>query len=124
MDSLVKPKRELAKRRKSTKVMNKVIELLQKDFSSTDISDMKNNPELLKYVCNEVENLVKKKYKIDKKKLVLEIINRVVTNLNDNDRKSMSDNIEFLHANGDIKKVKWLKYLAHVGLYVLKKFAR
>jgi len=99
MDSLVKPKRELAKRRKSTKVMNKVIELLQKDFSSSDINDMKNNPELLKYVCNEVENLVKKKYNIDKKKLVLEIISKVVANINDNDRKSMSDNIEFLHSN-------------------------
>jgi len=121
MSNLVKPKRELAKRFKTAKIVNKIVVLLN-ELPSSDIAELKQNPELIKYICNLVENAISKKYEPDKKKIVLEILSRLVPNVNDADRKNVGDIIEFLHGNGDIKKIRLLKILGHYSIYFLKKF--
>ena len=93
---LVKPKNELAKRIKICKIVAKIIEELPK-LPENDLKEMKNNPELIKYVCNLVENLISKKYKPNKKEIVLDILKRVIPAFSQNDEKLISDIIEFLH---------------------------
>jgi len=119
MSDLVKPKRELAKRVKTAKIVNKIVKLLE-DLTSNEINEMRNNPELIKYICNLVENLIKKKYKPEKKKIVLDIMKRIIPNFTANDEKNVSDIIEFLHGNGDIKKIRIIKYLGKYGMSFLK----
>lgn len=119
MTDLIKPKRELAKRVKTAKIVNEIVNLLQ-DLPSSDINEMRSNPELIKYVCNLVENLIKKKYKPDKRKIVLDILSKVIPNLTEADKRNIGDIIEFLHGNGDIKKIKWLKFAGKYGLLILK----
>ena len=68
----------------------------------------KNN-EFLLLICNLVEHLVnKKKYKIDKKVLVVEILNQLFT-LNAVEKANVESNIEFLWNNKNIKKVSAFK---------------
>lgn len=117
---LVKPKHELAKRVKIGKITQKIVSELSK-LDQSELSDMRNNPELIKYVCNLVENLIKKKYKPDKKDIVLNILKRVVPNFNDNDVKHICEIIEFLHSNKQIKKIPLIKYLGKFGIVILKK---
>jgi hypothetical protein len=119
MSDLVKPKRELAKRVKIAKIVNKIVKLLE-DIPSNEINEMRNHPDLIKYICNLVENLNKKKYKPDKKKIVFDIMRRVIPNFSANDEKIVSDIIEFLHGNGDIKKIRIIKYLGKYGIGFLK----
>jgi exopolyphosphatase/pppGpp-phosphohydrolase len=121
MDTLVKPKNELAKRIKICKIVAKIIEELSK-LPQEDLKDMKNNPELIKYVCNLVENLISKKYKPNKKEIVLDILKRVIPGFSTNDEKLISDIIEFLHQNKDIKKIRWVKLLGKYSIIALKWF--
>lgn len=70
------------------------------------LPDYKNNTEFVLLVLNLVEHLVKKKYKIDKKKLAVHILSTLL-NLNAQEISALETNIEFLHANKMIKKVSW-----------------
>lgn len=68
------------------------------------LSDYKNNTEFVLLVLNLVEHLVKKKHKIDKKKLAIEILSSLL-NLSNPEINALDTNIEFLHSNKMIKKV-------------------
>lgn len=63
------------------------------------------NNEFLLLVCNLVEHLVnKKKYKIDKKALVVDVLNSIF-NLTAPEKVTIENNIEFLWNNKNIKRV-------------------
>lgn len=68
------------------------------------LSEYKNNTEFVLLVLNLVEHLVKKKYKIDKKKLAVHILSTML-NLGPQEVSALETNIEFLHSNKMIKKV-------------------
>lgn len=68
------------------------------------LPEYKNNTEFVLLVLNLVEHLVKKKYKIDKKKLAVHILSTLL-NLGPQDISALETNIEFLHSNKMIKKV-------------------
>lgn len=73
------------------------------------IATYRLNNEFLLLVCNLVEHLVnKKKYKIDKKILVVEIFTQLF-NLNAIEKTTVESNIEFLWNNKNIKKVSAFK---------------
>jgi len=73
------------------------------------ITTYRLNNEFLLLICNLVEHLVnKKKYKIDKKILVVEILNQLFT-LNAVEKANVESNIEFLWNNKNIKKVSAFK---------------
>lgn len=116
----VQPKRELKKKMKINKIINFLKEDL-KDFSVQELQDYRLNPELIKYVCNLVETKMTKKYKPNKKEIVLNILSKLIPAVNDVDRKSISDSIEFLHGNGDIKTLTLFRYLGRTLFSVLKK---
>lgn len=74
-------------------------------------NELRLNPELILLVCNLVENAVfdkKTKLKVDKKALVVRVLHSVF-NYTEPDKKQVDQHIEFLHANGQIKKVSFAK---------------
>jgi len=77
----------------------------------------KTDNEFLVLVCNLIEFLVKKKDKIVKKQLCIDIFTDLF-NLNDDEKVTLSNNIDFVHSNGTIKKISQWK-LFRCGLYEL-----
>jgi hypothetical protein len=61
--------------------------------------------------------LVKKKDKIVKKELAIDIFTDLF-NLNDDEKVTLSNNIDFVHSNGTIKKISQWK-LFKCGIYEL-----
>ena len=77
----------------------------------------KTDNEFLVLVCNLIEFLVKKKDKIVKKELAIHIFTDLF-NLNEDEQKTLSNNIDFVHSNGTIKKISQWK-LFKCGIYEL-----
>ena len=63
---------------------------------------------LLNLVCELVEYLIVKSDKVDKKALVLDIMNDIF-GLSDYDKTAVGNSIEFLHKSKLIKKVSYFK---------------
>jgi len=82
------------------KIRDRIIEL------NLNLPQYKNNNEFVLLVLNLIEHLVKKKYKIDKKALAVEILSALFQ-LNPQEVDSLENNIEFLHSNKMIKKISW-----------------
>ncbi len=116
----VQPKRELKKKIKVNKIVNYLKEEL-KDFSPAELQEYRLNPEFIKYVCNLVETKISKKYKPNKKEIVLGILLKLIPTITEPDKKQISENIEFLHGNGDIKTITILRYFGRTLYSVLKK---
>lgn len=110
MSDFVVPKREIKIRLKVAKVVDAIVKALG-ELPKPDLDEMRTNPELIKYVCNLVENAIKKKYKPDKKSIVLQMLQRLLPNLSEPEKAQIKNVIDFLHLNGDIEKVKWIKWL-------------
>lgn len=85
-----------------TKIINRLNEL------GLTLPQYKMDNELLSLVCSLVEHLVVKKDKIEKRDLVINVLD-CVFQLSDDDRKTIGNNIEFLHGNRMIKKVSFYK---------------
>ncbi len=117
MSSSVVPKGELKKRLKVNKIFNDLKEEV-KDFSAQELIDMRLNPALIVWVCNKVENKISKKYKANKKEVVISIVFKLIPSLNDADKRQISDIIEHLHSNDDIQKCS--KFFRYVGYFFLK----
>ena len=84
------------------KILSRVTEL------GLNNSNYKNNQELLLLICNLVEFLLKKKDKISKKEMVLDILNTLF-NLQPQEIQAYQSNIEFLHQSKMIKQVSKFK---------------
>lgn len=100
------------------KVMPKVVEYI-KSFS--DINHLKVSPDLTKLICCAVEVLVAtkgKKYKVDKKQLVVEIYDLVFIEdpLTPTQVDDLKQRIEFLHSEGLIKGVSTLRWVKKQAL--------
>jgi hypothetical protein len=81
---------------------------------------LKMDDELTLFVCKVVENLVKKKNKIDKKALVIRVL-KDLFQLNEDEIKIIEKSIEFLWNNGKIKKTSTIKYLKRSGFAWISK---
>jgi len=75
----------------------------------------KTDNEFLVLVCNLIEFLVKKKDKIVKKQLCIDIFTDLF-DLNADEKVALSNNIDFVHANGTIKKISKFR-LFKCGIY-------
>ena len=76
--------------------------------SLPNFQELKLNPELVLYACNLIENIVKRKYKIDKKNLCVNVLTSIFA-FTDADKKSCGEIVEFLHSTGQIKKATFWK---------------
>lgn len=94
-------------------LLNKVSETISK---LPDYKSLKGDPETLKLICCLVENeMSKNTSKIDKKDLVICIVESVFGDLTENEKTNLDTQIQFLHNNGQIKKEKFYKI---VGFYL------
>lgn len=104
---LVSVNNDLALDVKRNEIKNKIIARISE--LGITVATYRLNNEFLLLICNLVEHLVnKKKYKIDKKVLVVEILNQLFT-LNAVEKANVESNIEFLWNNKNIKKVSAFK---------------
>lgn len=95
--------------------------LEQKIRSLPDFSSLKLNPEIVLFACNLIENIVKKKYKINKKELCINVLTTIF-NFTEPDKKSCGEIIEFLHSTSQIKKATLWKKIKIVIKKKLKHF--
>jgi hypothetical protein len=105
--------------------INKLVDQLKSELKDLLNIEKRFDLELIKYVCNKVENVFKhaKKYKINKKDIAIEIIQKLVGNLSENDKLIISNNIESLHSNNQIKAEAVLKVIFKSALNFLVKSA-
>lgn len=86
--------------------------------SLPDFLSLRLNPEIVLFCANLIENIVKKKYKINKKELCITVLSSIFT-FSEADKRSAGEIIEFLHSTNAIKKATLWKKLKIV---VKKKF--
>ena len=101
--SFVKPKNKLKNKAFKTELVNEIIKRISEFENHTTL---RSDPELLKFVCELVENAVKEK--TNKKELVLEIYHKVFS-LNENEKLNIGTQIDFLCDNNLIEKVHTVK---------------
>ncbi len=96
----------------SEKELSRYIEERIKKLSN--YTELKIDNEVIKLVCNIVENsdlsknLKNNKKKFDKKQFVIKVLSSIYNYL-DSDKKQVDTIIEDLHTNGDIKKIPLIK---------------
>lgn len=98
---------------KSHVLKEKIIELISDRIKSAipHLASLSGDLELLKVICNCVENVVLKKHKMDKKEIALAIIKSCFPAMPQKDLDVLSNNIDSIHASGLIKKVSVYKKL-------------
>ena len=90
-----------------------------KEFEN--LSSYKLNNEILSLVCNQVENLVKKHYKIDKKSFVLEIFSALFPDITTDEQFQIANNIAFIFDNNLTIKIPLSKQIIEFGKNWVKK---
>jgi hypothetical protein len=102
------------KGRLKTHVMKgKIVEMISDRLKASipSLASLSKDLELLKLICNCVENCVDKKYKLDKKEIAMAIIKCCFPLLTEADLALIDSNIDTLHFSGLIKRVKYYKKL-------------
>ena len=112
--TFVKPKNKLKQKAFKSELIS---EIVKKIVEFENHISLKNDPELLKFVCKLVENSVKKD--TDKKELVLEIYVKVFS-LNDTEKRNIGEQIDFLCDNKLISKVHSIKRKLKIFINYLK----
>lgn len=96
----VQPKNELYKSLKRAEIVNKIFDRLAK---LNDIKSFQQDMEFLNFVCQIVEHSFdKKKYKFDKKQIVIDVFNKLFGTVN---KELIEKNIQYLFDNKKIKKL-------------------
>jgi hypothetical protein len=115
------PKNSLYDDIKKNVIIQKIILEVQK---LPEYSKYRTDLELIAYIVNQVENMItKKKQGALKKEIVLAIFQKLF-NITPQEIKLLSDSIDYLGNNKQIKKLGiYKKYLKPVGKYIIKKFA-
>ena len=76
---------------------------------NVDVQKYAHDPEMVLLVCNIIEYLVRKSDAIDKKSLAVEVFEELLGPLTEVHKDLISNSIEFLHANRNIKRVSFWK---------------
>lgn len=116
----IQPKREL----KAKVKIAAILAFLKEEFKgvpTAELVEMKTNPELIKHVCQLVESNISKKYKPDKKKIVIDLIVKLIVDVSDKDKTLIANSIEFLHSNKDIKASSILRNIGNYIFQIVKK---
>ncbi len=103
---------------------NEIIDFVIKEIQKIpNYQEMKNNLELIRFVCNMLENLItNNNEKIDKKQTVIDIISQLFCFFTEDDKKAISNQVQFLFDNKFIKKVSMVKILKKTLISCVKLF--
>ena len=98
-----------------------IMKIIIKIQSIPEFQKLKMDVELTLLCCNLIENVVSKKQGFNKKDMVLDILQQIY-NLNDEQKKIVENQIDFLFSNNKIKVIGKIKYLKKVlGSWIKKK---
>lgn len=118
----IKSKNSLRKREKKDKIKRIIRERIT---SINSYQSLRNNnsidQELVLMICNCVENLVKKKYQIDKKQFVIEIVEDIFPNLSQYERENILNMVQFLFDNLLIQIVPISEKISHFAVSWIKR---
>jgi hypothetical protein len=96
-------------------------DFILQELKDLDISTIQLHPDFLKFIASLIENQVKKKNdkteKVDKMKILIEILQILFPHITDEQIRQSKDIIEFLLKNKMIQKIK----LRKVTCFYLKK---
>lgn len=73
------------------------------------LASKSKNMELLKIICNCIENALPKKAGFDKMSLVMKIFDNLFPLLSDKDKEEIKSNVQYTYDNGLIKRATWWK---------------
>jgi hypothetical protein len=124
MDELnyIKPKNSLRRREKQEKIRRMIKQRITAINSYQALRQNNTiNEELVLMVANSVENLVKKKYQIDKKSFVVEILDDIFNGLNQVEKDNISNVVQFLFDNLLIQSVPLVDKLSYYALSWMKR---
>jgi hypothetical protein len=110
---LIKPKNSLLVKQ----LYSKIFKALFQELSEFDMKkELYRDMEFISLACNLVEHLVdqQKKHlkalKVDKMKLVVDVFS-IIYELNDKEKETLQEHIQFVFDNEMIKKVSTLRYV-------------
>lgn len=99
-------------------LLNKLVEKVKSEIPKFE--DLKLSTEFTLLVCNIIENTVKKKDKVSKKKLAVDILVHLF-DLNEDEQVVVGEQVDFLHSNERIKKISWYRFFRTAGKNYIKK---
>jgi len=104
----IKTKNSLRKKEKIFTIKQCIVDKIQRDIEPSRLRENQHiDNELILFVCYCVEELVKKKYNIDKKEFVVDILKTIFSNcLTELEINQIKAQIDFAHENQLIKKVE------------------
>lgn len=121
----IKTKNSLRKIEKIHTIKQHIVNKVRQDIDTAKLRENGHiHNELILFVCSCIEELVKKKYNIDKKLFVVDILNVIFSNcLTEPEINQIKQQIDFAHENGLIRKVD-VNYKARVIVWnwVCRKF--
>ena len=101
-----------------------LVSLLREYYSGMNVNEMKVNIDFISHICNCVEHKFtkdKKRYKADKKAVVISIIKKLCGDISDQDVKTIQTTIESLHSSGSITGKTMYKCTKGILKNILKK---
>ncbi len=78
--------------------------IVQKIYQIPNFADLKNDIELILFVCSSIENGLKGEVKVDKKKMAIDIFTRIFTTLTPEEIIFVGNTVQFLFNNDSIIK--------------------
>lgn len=99
---------------KMKKKFAEIVQIIINDIK-TNIPDFIENHldcEMILRICNIVEYLVKKKYGVDKKQVVVHVFELLVPDISEANLEFISNTVDFLFNHGQIKPVKMVSKIA------------
>ena len=110
---------------KMKKKFAEIVQIIINDIK-TNIPDFIENQldcEMILRICNIVEYLVKKKYGVDKKQVVVHVFELLVPDITEASLEFISNTVDFLFNHGQIKPVKMVSKIAlGCGELISRKF--
>ena len=99
---------------KMKKKFAEIVQIIINDIK-TNIPDFIENQldcEMILRICNIVEYLVKKKYGVDKKQVVVHVFELLVPDISEANLEFISNTVDFLFNHGQIKPVKMVSKIS------------
>ena len=97
-----------------------ILQIISKIQTIPDYIKLKQDVELTLFVCNLIENTIKKHMGFNKKEMVINILNQLF-NLTPDEKKAIENQIEFLFLNKKIKVMGKVKFISKVLFSWVKK---
>ena len=102
----------------------KISKTIKDYYEGVNLDELRTDSSFIVHVCRLVEDSFtkdRKKYKFDKKNIVMTILKRIITSIQQQDIQTIDSIIEYAHSSGQLIGEKVTKKCVGWGFRVLKK---